>query len=126
MIASRFKVGKVLRARQYHISGTYLCIHPAVKHSLGALGKLGATPGEEEVLAVLGTTGAQGTSLWVVSPPCHISLRDTTGWPKPNEHAGCSARSPVVLLAHAPAEPYQRGGKVCEHTRLYVLLPALA
>jgi len=43
----------MLRARQYHISSTNLCILPAVKHSPGALSELGATPGEKEVLAAL-------------------------------------------------------------------------
>lgn len=48
----------MLRARQYRVSNAYLCVHPAAKRSLGPLTELGAAPGEEEVLAVLGITGA--------------------------------------------------------------------
>lgn len=62
----------MLRARQYRISSTYLCIHPAVKHSLGALGELRATPGEEEFLAVLVSPGAEERpSAWYHLPVSH-------------------------------------------------------
>lgn len=74
----------------------------------------------------LASQGPRNTPLGGITSLCHISLTGTTGWLKPNEQAGRSARSPVVLLVHAPAQPYQRGGKVCERTRVYILLPAPA
>lgn len=87
---------------------------------------LGPLQEKRKFWLVLAPQGPGNTPLGGITSLCHISLTGTTGWLKPNEQAGCSARSPVVLLAHAPAQPYQHGGKACEHTRVYVLLPAAA
>lgn len=77
---------------------------------------LGPLPKKRKFWLFLSPRRPRNIPLGGITSLCHFSLGDTTGWLKPNEQAGCSARSPAVLLAHAPAKPHQRGGR-CVSTR---------